>query len=280
MGREALDQDRPLPERLGAFCRGHHDRAGAVAIEAAIEQTERIDDKARGEIVFDRHRLFHHRIGVAQCVLAERCRDGGKILARRAVLEHVAAGAKGVLRHGAEMPKLRPVLTRPLCRGYQIVLRNSNPLLVSSRPAVAPIAAHHSRREAGLNRHDRKDDRQNLTRATIVEAGAEVDIDAESRRRQLMKGVDVVGAAHDQTIDVLLGEAGFVERALDSLFQKSERIRSGLSEAALAGPDNGVLIPQTTHSSFSPIGCDRSGSSAVPGGAALHREAPAFHGHS
>ena len=181
-------------------------------------------------------------------MLAERHGDRGEVVARRAVFEHVAARAEGVLRHRAEMAELRAVLLRPLRRRDEIVLRKAGATLgVGARPGIAAVAADDGGREAGFDRHDGEDDRQDLARAAVVEGRAEARIDAEPGRDQLVMGVDVVRAAHDHAVDVLVGQAGFVERVLDGLFQERQRIRADLAEPALAGADDGVFVPQRTH---------------------------------
>src|SRR3979409_2620723 len=125
-------------------------------------------------------------------MLAERHRDGGKIVAGRAVFEHVAARAEGVLRDRAEVPELRAVLARPLRGGDQVVLRKSGAaLVVGAAPAVAPIAADDGGGEAGFDRHDGKYDRQDLAGAAVVEAGAEARVDAEPRGHTPVMGREV-----------------------------------------------------------------------------------------
>ena len=178
-------------------------------------------------------------------MLAERHGDLSEVVAGGAVFEHVAAGAERVLRHRAEMSELRAMLLRPLRRRDEVVLRQANAALdVGARPGVAPVAADHGGRDAGFDRHDGEDDRQDLAGAAIVEGGAETRIDAEPGGHHLVMGIDVVRAAHHHAVDVLVGEAGFVERVLDGLFQQGQRIRTDLAEPALAGADDGVFVPQ------------------------------------
>src|SRR3981189_3886882 len=106
-------------------------------------------------------------------MLAECQRDGGKIVAGRAVFEHVAARAEARLRDRAKVPELRAVLARPLGGGDQVVLRKPGAaLVVGAAPAVAPIAADDGGGEAGFDRHDGKYDRQDLAGAAVAEAGA------------------------------------------------------------------------------------------------------------
>ncbi len=150
-----------------------------------------------------------------------------------------------MLRHRAEMAELRAVLLRTLRRRDEVVLRQTNAALrVGARPGVASVAADDRGRDAGFDRHHGEDDRQNLARAAVVEGGAEVRVDPEPGRDQLVMGIDIVRAAHHHAVDVLVGETGFVERVLDGLFQERQRIRTDLAEPALAGADDGVFVPQ------------------------------------
>ena len=79
--RRLLKLPKPLMSTGGAFrSRARSadvtiDRAGAVAPQAAIEQAERRHDQPRLEIVVQRQRLLHLRVGIAQRVLAEGDRD-------------------------------------------------------------------------------------------------------------------------------------------------------------------------------------------------------------
>ena len=185
-------------------------------------------------------------------MLAERHGDLGEVVAGGAVFEHVAAGAERMLRHRAEMAELRAVLLRTLRRRDEIVLRKTGAALgVGARPGVAPVTADHGGRDAGFDRHDGENDRQDLARAAVVEGRAEVRVDAEPGGDQLVMGIDVVRAAHHHAVDVLVGEAGFVERVLDGLFQQRQRIGADLAEPALAGADDGVFVPQRSHACVS-----------------------------
>src|SRR5262249_58523205 len=56
------DLDRSLREVSRALPGGHHQRAGAVALEAAVEQAAPIPDHRRRLVIGERHRLAaHHR---------------------------------------------------------------------------------------------------------------------------------------------------------------------------------------------------------------------------
>src|SRR5712691_10327036 len=112
-------------------------------------------------------------------MLAERHRDRREIVARRAIFEHVPARAEGMLRYRTEMSELRAVLPRPLGGGNQIVLRQTDALIVGTRPAVAPVSAHDGGREAGFDGHHGQNYRHDLARAAIVEGCAEDRVDAE-----------------------------------------------------------------------------------------------------
>ena len=72
------------------------DGGAAVALQAAVEQPERIGDHARGVMLLDRQRLVHHHVAVEDRVLARVDGDLGEVARRRAVELHVAARALGV----------------------------------------------------------------------------------------------------------------------------------------------------------------------------------------
>ena len=84
--------DRRLLQRAGALGRGHHDRAAAIGHEADVADRKGIADHPRHEHVGDRQRLLLPGGRVQQRPLPCRDRDLGHLLARRAVLVHVARG--------------------------------------------------------------------------------------------------------------------------------------------------------------------------------------------
>ena len=253
VGPEAFDQDRPLAQRPGALGRGHDHGARAVAVQAAIEQPERLDNHPRVKIVVERHRLLHGGVGIAQRVLAEGDRDGREIVAGRAVFVHVAPRAEGMLRRRAKVAELGTVLARPLIGGDQLILLKPTPCM-RARPAVAAVTADHRCRETRLDRHDRHDDRKNLACAAVVDGRAEGRVDAEPARDQLMMGVDVVGPSHDEAVHVLVLKPGVLESALDCHLKQAERAGFNLTELAVAGADNRVFVPHCIHSRHLPSG--------------------------
>ena len=134
---------------------------------------------------------------------------------------------------------------------------------VSARPAVTAVAADDRSCQTGFHRHDSENDREYLAGAAVVEAGAEVDIYAKPGGDQLVMGVDIVGATHHHAINVLIGQAGVVERSLDGLFQERQRIQANLAEATLAGADDGILVAKRIHFRVSDLlwparSCNRS----------------------
>src|SRR5262249_53711405 len=150
--------------------------------------------------------------------------------------------------------------------------------VVGTAPTVAAIAADHSGREAGFNRHDGEDDRQDLAGSAVVERRAEARVDAEPPGHQLMMGIDVVGAPHHDAIYVLVTEASLVERVLDRVLQEAQRVRPDLAEAALAGTDDRVFVPQRIHADL-PIPCPPEAAGAS-GAEEPRRGAPASRGRS
>ena len=151
------------------------------------------------------------------------------------------------------MAELRTMLPRPLRGGNEIVLCMAATLGVRARPAVAAVAADDGGGQAGFDRHDSEHDRQDLAGAAVVEAGAEIDVDAEPRGDQLVMRIDIVRAAHHHAVDVLVGQAGVVERILDGFFQQRQRIEADLAEPALAGADDGIFVAQRIHDRVSDV---------------------------
>ena len=92
-----------LARSLRPFRRGDQQRAGAIGLQAAIDDMERLGDPGRAVIILDRHRPAAH-LG-ARIVLrvgTDRRRHRRKILVGGAVLDHVAAAQQGEMlrRHG------------------------------------------------------------------------------------------------------------------------------------------------------------------------------------
>ena len=77
-------------QRLRARGGGEHDRAAAVDDETAVAHRERIGHHARVQHLLDRERLLLPRLRVHERPFARGDRDFGELLARRAVLMHVA----------------------------------------------------------------------------------------------------------------------------------------------------------------------------------------------
>src|SRR5262249_48005271 len=78
----------------------------AVRLEAIVEQTQRLGDPARRHVLLARQlALAHGRIGIAVGVLAEGDRDVREVIARGAVLVHVAAREHADLVDGPNQPE-------------------------------------------------------------------------------------------------------------------------------------------------------------------------------
>ena len=92
----AHHRDQRLLEVARAVGGADDDGGAAVALQAAVEQPERIGDHARGVMLLDRERFVHHHVAVQDGVLARHHGDLGEVPRRRAVELHVAARALGV----------------------------------------------------------------------------------------------------------------------------------------------------------------------------------------
>src|SRR5262249_42053068 len=80
----------------GALRRADDDGDRAVALEAAVEQSERIGDHARGLMVLDRDGRGHDGVAVKRRVPTGRHGDLAELARRGPVELHVAAGQRRV----------------------------------------------------------------------------------------------------------------------------------------------------------------------------------------
>ena len=83
---------------LGLFDRHDQECLGPGAGHDAVEQRDRIGDRAGGEILLHAQRLLHHRARAFQRVLALRDADAAEILARGAAFLHVTVGQQREIR--------------------------------------------------------------------------------------------------------------------------------------------------------------------------------------
>ena len=84
------DQDQRVLAVLRPLGRGHDDRGAVVGLDAAIEEVQRLADKAAVDDVLDREALFVIRLRVVRGVLAVEHLNVRDLLGRRAVIVHVA----------------------------------------------------------------------------------------------------------------------------------------------------------------------------------------------
>ncbi len=93
---DGADQDRRPGQVLGPFGRGDHHRAGAVGLQAEVEQAQGAGDHARGQVVVQGHRLaVHDRVRRLVGVLAASHGHRAQLLRHRAIFQHVAARHQG-----------------------------------------------------------------------------------------------------------------------------------------------------------------------------------------
>ena len=93
---DPADIDRALPQIAGALGSADDDGGGAGALEAAVEQAERVGDHARVHVILERHRFLHHRAFIQPRMATTRHRDFGELRLGRAVGFHVATRHVGV----------------------------------------------------------------------------------------------------------------------------------------------------------------------------------------
>ena len=92
----AHDGDQRLPEVACAVGPAHDHRRAAVALQAAVEQAERVGDHARGVMLLDRERLVHHHVAIEDRMLARDHGHFGEVARRGAVERHMASRALGI----------------------------------------------------------------------------------------------------------------------------------------------------------------------------------------
>ena len=140
--------DRLLLQIARALGRRDHQRAAAVADDAAIEQMQRRRNHARREHVLDRDRIAILRRRIHRRMQPHRHRDLGELLGRGAVVMHVAlrdhriradrGGAEGNLVLIARVA--RRLRLRRRCRSRSA----TTPRSIRTRPRIRRTARHES----------------------------------------------------------------------------------------------------------------------------------------
>ena len=160
---------RRLLQRLRARSRRHHDRAAAVGDEAAVAHRERMADHARLQHVLDGERLLLPGGRIELRPLPRRDRDRGEVLARGAVLMHVARGRERIGRGRQER------LERGLVR-IDLALRG---LLAPDAALGRAVGDHRDIAQPGLDRGRRLRDVKLERRAAGHRGADEFRRDAE-----------------------------------------------------------------------------------------------------
>src|SRR5258705_12992755 len=88
----------------GALSAGDDDSAAAVGFQGAIEQSQRLADKAGGLMIGDGHWLAHGGVAVHAGVFPRCDGDVSEIFAGGAEIMHMALRGKSVIGHGGKMP--------------------------------------------------------------------------------------------------------------------------------------------------------------------------------
>ena len=202
------------------------DRRAAVALEAAVEQPERVGDHPRIAMVLERDRLLHHRVVVEQRMLAAGHRHLAELLDGGAVQLHVAA------RHRRVELRRRDGADRVLELGDEVELRHrvdARAGLVGRCRDVAAEGDQHM--VAGARRHRRGGALQRHHRARAA---------VRNQRREAQVGdaevVDeVVGGAaddadRDHAVDLLRRQPG-VARPPSATTRVAARMRSSSNRA-------------------------------------------------
>ena len=160
---DGVDADRGM-RQVARDVGARHDHGGRpVARRVAVVEAERPADQAGGEVVLQAHRLAVDRGRVERGVLAPGERHGGELLARRAVLVHVAHGvARDPVggRHRAERDQVG-------AEAADAARARADPESARARRGrrLADRAVHqHVTREPRGDGQRRRDDRSDLSR--------------------------------------------------------------------------------------------------------------------
>ena len=210
--------DGPMAQVARPLGRHEHERAGAVGLEAAVEEAERLDDARRCGMVGEGHRaIVHHGGGVQIRVPPERHGHVAQLLGGRAVAIHVAADEEGHADRGVEEPERKREAERRVLRAHAHDIARQ----------CAPEAAELPHRDrsvdddavggAGGDRHGGVPDRRAGPSPADDPRHAGVahhpDPEVGGDEAEL---VPVVGERRE-AVDVGDGEAGVVHRAEDRL---------------------------------------------------------------
>ncbi len=201
-----------LRQVLGPLGGDDDERDRAVALLAAVEQVQRVDDHPRGLVVLDRDRLaVEERVRVGRRVSPVGDRDRAEVGRGGAVLVHVAARLH---RHGgrgrAEPHRVGPGVVEAV--GVDLGGRRERELAEARlRPLVEAAVADHDVGDPGRDRH-RRLLHGRAGRATAVVDPAE---EAQLRYAELAGHRDLRGGVHRerrQPVDVGGGQAAVGQR--------------------------------------------------------------------
>ena len=202
------------PLELGRDLGRHHDDgAAAVGDDAAIQAMQRVGDHRRVHDFLDRDHVAQQSMLVVLRVMRGRDLDPGKLLGGRAELVHVAHGAHGVhVHHRRPVGELEGLVRRR--RAAAAARHGAGRHAVGARPA-----GQGDQRHLALARRDRLGgvgDMQQIGRAAGV---GRIDVARlqphvlDHRHRPEARRI----AGAEIAVDVVLGEAGIVQRALGHL---------------------------------------------------------------
>jgi len=260
--RAGEDVGGPLPEVFRTLGGGHDHRHGAVGLDRAVEEPQRIRDHARSMMVGDRHRLAHHRSGIAQRMRAKRHRDLGILVVARPVLDAMAHADH---RHFLER-RNQPLRNVPGVQAGELgaeLLPVAPALMlagaVRGSPAARPRAIdEHRVRHPGRDRRGRDDEHGRRAAAAERRAGEEADRGLPERRVEvlLIGRLDVVA---NQAVDVARRQAGIRargENCLDRHVELGSPERFG--EGGLTDADDGGLVANRVAHRLPPVVAKRT----------------------
>jgi len=193
--------------------------------------------------------------------LARRHRDVRQVLARGAVLVHVACCGQGVA--GDRVARLvgRFVQGR---FGHRLELAKAGAL-------VAAVADQRHFALAGVQRHGGGEKVAHIRRAADHGGFAELGMDAQIFGHR-QTGEEVVGRAGEQAIDIGQLQAGIGQRAVHRFAQNFERAATGgHGHAAQAGAHDGGRAAQRRYGAHAVASCGMKTSSLPLAGSSITR---------
>ncbi len=235
------DDDRRRLLQVPGPLQGRHDQGlASVALLAAVEQVQRLDDPPAVLVVLQRDRLLvEESLGVVGRVVAVGHRHPAEVLAGGAGLVHVAPAEHGhPLGRCEQAERGVPAEVRGLGVGRDRPVLHAGAEAVPGPLVEGPVDDHDIRDALG-HRHGRLLDRAAGRTAAVVDAGEELEVADAGQAGDLDLGVGV-GGEGDHAVDLGGLDACVLQRGHGGLTgQLHLRTPGGLGELGGTDPGHG-----------------------------------------